>query len=57
MGVGGFKGFPHTITYSTMHFKMIWSRKKKNRCGDLLKNYHSSLYKMVFNSNLEISYG
>ena len=22
-GVGGFKGFPHIITYSTMHFKQF----------------------------------
>ena len=21
--MGGFKGFPHTITYSTMHFEQI----------------------------------
>ena len=36
---GGFKGFPHTITYSTMHFKQfqddLVKKKKKNRCGAL----------------------
>ena len=42
-GGGGFKGFPHTITYSIMHFKQLRDdlveKNGKNRCGDLLKNY------------------
>ena len=44
--MGGFKGFPHTITYrpSTMHFKQfqddLVKENGKNRCGDLKKYWY-----------------